>query len=99
MPTASAVVSDIVDIAGRPEIKNQQWDKAEKTDLVSADDVVASYYVCTSSSEDAVKAVFAEYSALSLKDGEFAFIIPALKKTELDEKLAKLEVISCLEIL
>ncbi|MBE6718137.1 MAG: homoserine dehydrogenase [Ruminococcaceae bacterium] len=99
MPTASAVVADIVDIAGRPEIKNQQWAQADKNDLVPSDDVVSAYYVCTTSSEDAVKSAFNEYSALSLKDGEFSFITPAMKKSAFNEMASKIDVISSFEIL
>lgn len=99
MPTASAVVADIVDIAGRPELKNQQWAKAEKNDLACACEKVAKFYVCTKSGENAVKEVFAEYNALADKDGEFAFITNEIKKKDLDKLLEKLDVLSCLEIL
>ncbi|MBR5314766.1 MAG: homoserine dehydrogenase [Clostridia bacterium] len=99
MPTASAVVADIVDIAGRPELKNQQWTKAEKSDLACACGKIAKYYVCTKSCEKAVKEVFGEYKALADKDGEFAFITNEIKKADLDKLHEKLDVLSCLEIL
>ena len=90
---------DIIDIAGRPELKNQQWEKAEKCDLANADERVCAYYVCTKSDEEAVRSTFGEYKAISLRDGEFAFITPAMKKADFDALLAKLDVISSLDIL
>lgn len=99
MPTASAVVADIIDIAGRPELKNQQWAKADKSDLACACEKVSAYYVCTKSGEKAVKEVFGEYKALADKNGEFSFITSEIKKAELDKLLEKLDVVSCLEIL
>ncbi len=99
MPTASAVVADIVDIAGRPEIKNQVWEKAIATDLSPEEEKDCAYYVCTSSSEADVKNVFDDISALSLKNKEFTFITPVMKKSVVDKKLASLDVISIFEIL
>lgn len=99
LPTASAVCADIVDIAGRPELKNQQWNTATDADLANADELVAKYYICTKSSEEAVKSVCAEYKALALHDGEFAFITPELNKAALANVTEKLEVVSVLEVL
>ena len=98
MPTASAVVADIIDIAARPELKNQQWDKADKSDLADTNEKVCAYYICTKSSEEDVKKVFADYKALSLSDGEFSFITTPIKKADFDCKLAKVDAISHFEI-
>lgn len=99
LPTASAVCADIVDIAGRPELKNQQWNTATDADLANAEELVSKYYICTKSSEDAVKSVCAEYKALALHDGEFAFITPELNKAALANVTEKLDVVSVLEVL
>jgi len=99
MPTASAVVADIIDIAERPEIKNTLWDKASDCDVLPADSVKASYYVCVTNSEEEVSKAFPEYSALASKDGEFSFITPVLNKMALDSALSSLTVASCLEVL
>ena len=101
MPTASAVVADIIDIAGRPEIKNQIWAKAEDTDLAPSAEMTAKYYVCVKNAlnEDKVKEVFGEISQILLRDGELSFITQPMKKWELEEKVAKLDVVSALEIL
>ncbi len=99
MPTASAVVADIIDIAGRPYIKNQVWEKADSSDLADENDSVSQYYICTNSNENDVKNVLSDYKAISLKDGEFAFITPSLKKKDFDNIISKLDVVSYLEIL
>lgn len=99
MPTASAVCADIVDIAERPELKNQIWEKAASSDLSPIEEKISSFYVCVKSSEEAVKNVFAEYSAISSRDGEFAFITPEMKYSKFNELASKLDVISFFEIL
>lgn len=99
MPTASAVVADIVDIAGRPEIKNQQWAKAEVSDLANAEEKVCAYYVCTTSSEAEIKNAFGEYKAISSKNGECAFLTNMLKKKDFDIAIKNISTVSVLEVL
>ena len=99
MPTASAVVADILDIAGRPELKNQIWDKADKTDLADANEKVCSFYVCAKGGENEISSVFEGFKAISSRDGEFAFITPKMKKGEFSEKIAKIDSVSFFEIL
>ncbi len=101
LPTASAVVADIIDIAGRPELKNELWDKAESADLVPASEKVAAYYVAANVEESTAKEAFGNISAISLRDGEFAFITEKMTGKDFDEKLAKLEgkVVSVIEVL
>lgn len=99
MPTASAVVADIVDIAGRPEIKNQQWAKAEDSDIANAEEKVSAYYVCTTSSEAEIKNAFGEYKAISTKNGECAFLTNMLKKKDFDMAVKNISTVSVLEVL
>ena len=99
MPTASAVVADIVDIAGRPELKNQIWEKASDADLAPAGANVARYYVCAKNTEAQAKVTFKNIEAISEKDGEFAFITQPMRKDAFEEDAAFLNVISALEIL
>ncbi len=99
MPTASAVVADIADIAGRPQIVNQQWKRAEKADIADLGENRAEYYVCIKGDEKTASNVFADYKALSAENGKFTFITSTIKKRTLDEMLTKLEVVSVYEIL
>ena len=99
MPTASAVVADIIDIAGRPEIKNQAWNKAEDNDLAPMAEKVSAYYVCAKNTEEEVNTIFGNVKAISSRDGEFAFITNAMKKAEFDKLSSKADIISALEVL
>ena len=99
MPTASAVVADIIDIAGRPTIKNQSWCGATAADLASDDEIIASYYVCAKCDENKAKEVFENISAISLCDGEFSFITSPVKKSRLDAMLKSINAVSCFEVL
>lgn len=101
MPTASAVVADIIDIAGRPELKNQIWEKATDDDLAPAEENVSRYYVCVKNAlnEESVKKVFSDISSITLRDGELSFITQPLKKKDFDEMASKLDVVSWFEVL
>ena len=101
LPTASAVVADIIDIAGRPELKNDIWDKADKDDLLCPFKKVAAYYVAANVDEDTAKDIFGNYSAISLRDGELSFITEKITGKEIEDKLAKLgdKAVSVIEVL
>ncbi|MBR6682473.1 MAG: homoserine dehydrogenase, partial [Clostridia bacterium] len=101
LPTASAVVADIIDIAGRTELKNDIWDKADKDDLLCPCKKVAAYYVAANVDDNTAKDIFGNYSAISLRDGEFSFITEKMTGKELEEKLSKLgdKAVSVIEVL
>ncbi len=101
LPTASAVVADIIDIAGRPELKNDIWDKADKDDLLCPCKKVAAYYVAANVDENTAKDIFGNYSAISLRDGEFSFITEKMTGKDIEDKLAKLgnKAVSVIEVL
>jgi len=101
LPTASAVVADIIDIAGRPELKNDIWDKADKDDLLCPCKKVAAYYVAANVDENTAKDIFGNYSAISLRDGEFSFITEKMTGKDIDDKLSKLgdKAVSVIEVL
>jgi len=103
MPTASAVVADIIDIAERPEIKNALWEKAESTDIIPEEQKNAAYYILTEAAEDTCNELFGNISAISLCDGKFAFTTAVICKNDLNIKLKSLEkagkIISVIEIL
>ena len=101
LPTASAVVADIIDIAGRPELKNDIWDKADKDDLLCPCKKVAAYYVAANVDENTAKEVFGNISAIALRDGEFSFITEKMTGKDIEDKLSKLgdKAVSVIEVL
>ncbi len=101
LPTASAVVADIIDIAGRPELKNQLWEKADSSKLLCPSEKVSAYYVSANINESTAKEVFGEISAIALRDGEFSFITEKMTGKAFEESLAKLnrKLLSIIEVL
>ena len=101
LPTASAVVGDVVDCAKHlHENVMTSWN-SEKLDLMDIKEVVHPFLVRVKGKEaemaDAVKAVFGEVKTVSVPDveGEFAIITEQLSEAEYEAKAAKLpEIIS-----
>ncbi len=96
LPTASAVVGDVVDMARHPkETVNKTW-SSEKIELIPMDKVKNSFFVRVKGSVDTegkqVKDIFGIDSFIEteeLKD-EFAFITDVMPEGEFNEKLDKL---------
>lgn len=82
LPTASAVVADVIDIAIAPELKYKvPWTKSSKNVLVDYDDFKTAMYVRVKSDDVSAALNYAEKSyKCNLKheitSGEFAFITP-----------------------
>lgn len=101
LPTASAVVGDVVDCAKHlHENVMTSWN-SEKLDLMDIKEVVHPFLVRIKGKEaemaDEVKAVFGEVKTISVPDveGEFAIITGPLSEAEYEAKAAKLpEIIS-----
>lgn len=101
LPTASAVVGDVVDCAKHlHENVMTSWN-SEKLDLMDIKEVVHPFLVRIKGKEaemaDAVKAVFGAVKTVSVPDveGEFAIITGPLSEAEYEAKAAKLpEIIS-----
>ena len=103
LPTASAVVADVIDIAKdlKRDFRNQWGPGAE--DLVVSDDILASrWYVRANTSFAAAREVFGELQALARGGSpaeEIAFLTGELTAPELKEKLAGLEATAVLRVL
>lgn len=90
LPTASAVVADIVDcVRHKDRPKKLGWGQAKENVMASKDDVEFSYFVRTSSSKDAVKSIFGEVKFLDGNDT--AFVTEKLRGFEIEQKLAQLD--------
>lgn len=93
LPTASAVVADIVDsVKHRERSKKFRWVKPDGNVMAAPDRKSFAYFVRSKASKDEIADVFGEVKIIkSLCDGENVFITNALSSTELEEKLSKLQ--------
>lgn len=88
LPTASAMVSDLVDVAKHRNINIRiLWNEAEEGYLKNGDEQKYSYYLRLSGAPDG----FDEYEVKKLQglDGEFAMITKPVTEKELSELLSK----------
>lgn len=91
LPTASAVVADIVDcIRHRERIKKIGWSEANENVMASSDAVSFAYFIRTSASMEKVGEIFGNVKFLESTD-ETAFVTEKLNGTELEKKLQKLD--------
>ena len=94
LPTASAVVADVMDAARhRDEKKRVFWGPGGEDAAVPPDGLESVWYVRATGSAGAVKAAFPD-SALLPRSGapedEFAFLTPSMTRSTLDARLAGL---------
>lgn len=102
LPTASAVVADIVDSVKHFErSKKIYWENPEENISASADAVKFRYFVRCTDSVDDVKNIFGDCEFKeSVINGETAFVTEELTAGEREEKTGKLNgKISCIRVL
>ena len=95
LPTASAVVADVVDM-----VKHQNtniyidW-KPEKIELLDYKDNVNAFFVRTTSDQATIAAAFGDVTYTEkVADGEIGFTTEAMTEAEFEEKAAKIEVVN-----
>ena len=95
LPTASAVVADIVDM-----VKHQgtnifiDWTQ-EKMNLVDYKETVNSFFVRTTSTKNEVEAVFGEVDYLEgIVEGEIGFVTKGMTEAEFAERSQKVQCVS-----
>lgn len=96
LPTASAVVSDVVDCARHiGKIITCFWD-AEDVKLTNVDEVESAFFVrVEKAKEQAAKETFGDVKEITAGvDGEFAFVTGRMSEKEFNEKAEKVGVIS-----
>lgn len=97
LPTASAIIGDIVDVAKMnvPSISQTWEDSADNSFIADYKDNVVSIYVRAKGvSRDKISAVFGEVEYLSRENqpaDEVAFVAPAMAEKVFDEKLEVLQ--------
>ena len=91
MPTASAVVADVIDIARNRNQSAPYWTcGGELTD--ENPDLVRQYVrILHSDAKDAVKNIYGNVDILNDKDGEFVFVSAQEREDSLCKKLSKLK--------
>ena len=103
LPTASAVVADVVDIAKdvKRDFRNQ-WGPGSKDLVVSSDLLVSRWYVRVNAGFVQARELFGDLQALARSgapEGEVAFLTGEMTEPEIREKLSGLEVGTLLRVL
>ena len=103
LPTASAVVADVIDAAKhRDEKKRVFWAEGGEDTTVSPDGLAAAWYVRGSGDAGAVQAALPGARLLERADapaGEFALLTGPMTRPELDGKLACVKPLSVFRVL
>ena len=95
LPTAGAVVADILDIARRPgETNTLSWTAATPEDLAPMDDYVSGHFLILSNPDgkvdrDTLRGHFGEIKQVICSDGMVAFITGAMSEQDMAKKLEK----------
>ena len=103
LPTASAVVADVIDAAKHINTKKYlDWDAGGADACTPPDGLVSPWYVRANASADAVQQILPEADFLShvgAAEGETAFLTGRMTRAQLEEKLAGMELLSVLRVL
>ena len=92
LPTASAVVADVVDAVTHSDRSNKIfWEKPAENIMADIDSKKFEYFVRTTDSAENVQKIFGKCEFVdNIIDNESAFVTSPLTKSEVEEKLAKL---------
>ena len=94
LPTASAVVADIVDAAKHKGTNIMTLWNREKVELKAKEDVRTSYFVRIKKEDDAletkVKAVFGDVKTIEGLEDEYAFVTEVMKERHFSERIKDL---------
>lgn len=93
LPTASAVVADIVDIAKHLHRNIMISWSSKKLNLIDCKKAESRFFVRATDSEEAVKAVFGDVEFIKVADitGEVGFLTGAMSEEEFENKSAELK--------
>ena len=91
LPTASAVVADVVDAVKHSVRSKIFWEKPAENIMADIDSKKFEYFVRTTDSAENVQKIFGKCEFVdNIIDNESAFVTSPLTKSEVEEKLAKL---------
>lgn len=105
LPTASAVVADIIDAAKHKGTNMMTIWNREKMDLKAKEEVRVGYFVRIKADdeevEEKVRAVFGEVEVIDGLDSEYAFVTKVMKERQFAEKindLGEVQIVSTIRI-
>ena len=103
LPTASAVVADVIDAARHKDAKKRMvWAEGGDDVAVPPTDLESVWYVRVEGTLEAVKAAFPDCALLPrarAPENEFAFLTPSMTRSALDSQLAGLKPCSVFRVL
>ena len=103
LPTASAVVADVIDAARHKDAKKRMvWAEGGDDVAVPPTDLESIWYVRVEGTLEAVKAAFPDCALLpraGAPENEFAFLTPSMTRSALDSQLAGLNPCSVFRVL
>ena len=103
LPTASAVVADVIDAARHKDAKKRMvWAEGGDDVAVPPTDLESVWYVRVEGTLEAVKAAFPDCALLpraGAPENEFAFLTPSMTRSALDGQLAGLKPCSVFRVL
>ena len=100
LPTASAVVADVIDAVRHTNMeKTISWDDENLNAIADSDNLESGWYLRTGSTTEAVTKAFPKAELISTKDGTSAFRLPSMSKTSLMAAAGGVELLSVFRIL
>ncbi len=102
LPTASAVVADMIDCVRHFDSKkhNILWDTDNEDIMSNPDDMEMSFFVRCLDKKADIDKLFDKLEYVSLKEEENAFLVKSISQNELEQKLSRLSgVISFIRVL
>lgn len=103
LPTASAVVADVIDIAkDKKRDHHNQWGPGREDLVVSPDILTSRWYIRTTASVEQLRSACGEVQPLARSGapaGETACLTPPMTEPELKERLSHIELLSKLRVL
>ena len=103
LPTASAVVADVIDAAKHIHTKKYlDWAQGGEDVCKAPDGLQSGWYVRANGETAAIQAALGQVSFLTCQgaaEGEVAFLTGQMTRAELDEKLAGVETLTVLRVL
>lgn len=99
LPTASAVVGDIVEMAKHKNMNIPLEWKSEKKELADSSVVKSAFFVRTKSDKDAVKSAFGNVEFVEgVVDGEIGFTTDVMTEAEYESKASTLDVVKMIRV-
>ena len=103
LPTASAVVADVIDAAKHIHTQNYlDWSAGGDDVCVPPDGLVSGWYVRANSTAETARAALGDVNLLARRGsapGEIAFLTAPMTRAQLEEKLMGMEMLSVMRVL